>query len=41
VATRLPPTIYQDAAKLAALRAEIGRIAKRFVGEGGAQGSRY
>jgi hypothetical protein len=40
-ATRLPAALYRDPQKLAALRAEIGRIARDFVGDEGAEGSRF
>jgi hypothetical protein len=40
-ATRLPAALYRDAPRLAALRAEIGRIARSFVGDEGAEGSRF
>ena len=40
-ATRLPAALYREPASLAALRAEIARIARDFVGAAGAQGSRF
>lgn len=40
-ATRLPAALYQDPQQLGALRAEIARIAREFVGEAGARGSRF
>jgi hypothetical protein len=40
-ATRLPPALYRDPSALTALRGEIHRLARAFVGEAGSQGSRF
>ncbi len=40
-ATLTPPSLYRDAKRLAAMRAEIHEIARAFVGAEGAEGSRF
>jgi hypothetical protein len=40
-ATRLPAALYKDASALTAMRGEINRMARDFVGEAGRKGSRF
>jgi hypothetical protein len=40
-ATRLPADVYKNPSALTALRGEIHRIARAYVGEAGSQGSRF
>ena len=40
-ATRLPASLYKDPSALTAMRGEINRMARAFVGEAGQKGSRF
>ena len=40
-ATRLPASVYKNPSTLTALRGEIHRMAKAYVGDAGSEGSRF